>query len=585
MSGSEKSQAYRLLAVILFMSLLDVIGVASIMPFMAIVVNPQVIEANATLANLFQLSGYSNNADFLFVLGVFVFCLYLLSLVFKAFTTYKLTEFALMRECTISKSLVEIYLNQPYSWFLSRNSADLGKNILSEVGTLVHGGMLPILNLIAQTCVALSILILLVFIDPALAISVGVVLSFSYFCLFKLMSGWLRNLGQERIVANQQRYAIISEAFGAAKEVKFGGLEHSYANRFASPAKIYAAGLTSAQVIAQIPRFVLEAVAFGGMLIVVLYFMAQHDSFTSALPVISLYAFAGYRLIPSLQQIYVAFTQLRFSYPALDAIYKDLNNLEPFHSKKNPENLLRIEKSICLVNIFYSYPSAHRLALQDINMTIPVKSTVGLVGTTGSGKTTTIDLILGLLEAQKGSLLVDGVVISSENRRSWQRIIGYVPQQIYLSDDTIAANIAFGVETADVDQQAVERAAKIANLHDFILNDLSMGYQTPVGERGVRLSGGQRQRIGIARALYHRPQVLILDEATSALDNLTEHAVMEAVHTLGHKITIILIAHRLSTVRECDIIFLLESGQLKAQGTFDELINVDDRFRAMAQSH
>jgi ABC-type multidrug transport system fused ATPase/permease subunit len=206
---------------------------------------------------------------------------------------------------------------------------------------------------------------------------------------------------------------------------------------------------------------------------------------------------------------------------------------------------------------------------------------VGLVGATGSGKTTTVDLILGLLEAQEGTLEVDGQAITEHNRRPWQRAIGYVQQQIYLADDTVAANIAFGVQEKDIDPAAVERAAKIANLHDFVINDLPQQYRTTVGERGVRLSGGQRQRIGIARALYHKPQVLILDEATSALDNLTEQAVMEAVHNLGHEITTILIAHRQSTVKACDTIFLLEKGELKAQGTYADLCQSSQAFQKM----
>jgi len=207
---------------------------------------------------------------------------------------------------------------------------------------------------------------------------------------------------------------------------------------------------------------------------------------------------------------------------------------------------------------------------------------VGFVGATGSGKTTTVDVILGLLEPQEGELNIDGEPITAANRRQWQRAIGYVPQHIYLSDDSVAANIAFGVNAKDIDQQAVERAAKIANLHEFVVGDLPQGYATTVGERGVRLSGGQRQRIGIARALYYNPQVLILDEATSALDSLTEQAVMEAVNNLGHDITIILIAHRLSTVRQCDQIYLLERGEVKAQGTFEELTASNLVFRKMA---
>ena len=207
-----------------------------------------------------------------------------------------------------------------------------------------------------------------------------------------------------------------------------------------------------------------------------------------------------------------------------------------------------------------------------------------MVGTTGSGKTTTVDIILGLLEAQKGTLEVDGKIIDKQNCRSWQRSIGYVPQHIYLSDDTVAANIAFGVEPIDISLDAVEKASKIANLHEFVVNELDNKYQTTIGERGIRLSGGQRQRIGIARALYHNPQVLILDEATSALDNKTEKAVMDAVNNLSKDITIILIAHRLSTVKKCDKIILLENGEIKNQGKFEELIKVNENFRINANN-
>ena len=209
---------------------------------------------------------------------------------------------------------------------------------------------------------------------------------------------------------------------------------------------------------------------------------------------------------------------------------------------------------------------------------------MGLVGPTGSGKTTTVDIILGLLESQKGTLEVDGKIITQQNSRSWQRSIGYVPQQIFLADDTVAANIAFGLELKDINQEAVEEVAKIANLHNFVMEELPKQYQTTIGERGVRLSGGQRQRIGIARALYHRPKVLVLDEATSALDNQTEQAVMDAINNLAKHITIILIAHRLSTVKKCNQIFLLEKGEIKNQGTFEELINTNENFRKSANS-
>ena len=278
--------------------------------------------------------------------------------------------------------------------------------------------------------------------------------------------------------------------------------------------------------------------------------------------------------MPALQVIYGSLTKFVFVGPSLNQIYNDLRNLKISEYIENNEKI-SFNNRINLKNVYYNYPNTSRTTLKNISLEIPVNNTVGLVGVTGSGKTTTVDIILGLIEAQKGSLEVDGKVITKKNSRSWQRSIGYVPQHIYLSDDTISANIAFGVEPNHINQEAVEKASKIANLHDFVIEELSDKYQTTIGERGVRLSGGQRQRVGIARALYHNPKVLILDEATSSLDNETEKAVMDAVNNLNKDMTIVLIAHRLNTVKNCDIVFKLEKGQLVSQGTFDEIIKVD----------
>jgi len=581
---AERKRAGLLLGMIITMALLDMVGVASIMPFMAVLANPELVETNALLNAAYIQLGFTDPQQYLFALGMLVFVLLLVSLAFKALTTYAQLRFSLTREYSIGKRLVEGYLHQPYGWFLSRHSADMGKTILSEVSTIIHQGVMPIMTLIAQVAVATALLTLLILVDPQLALIVGLTLATAYTLVFKATRGFLVRIGQERVKANRERFTAVSEAFGAFKEVKVGGLEHAYIKRFAGPAQTYARHQATAQVISQMPRFALEAIAFGGMLLVVLYLMAQNGSFASAMPIIALYAFAGYRLMPALQQIYAAVTQLRFAGPALDALHSELISLQPAHPNSSQDAIV-FKHVITLNQIQYRYPKAPQPALKDLSLTIPVKSTVGLVGATGSGKTTTVDLILGLLEANKGTLEVDGQVITEYNRRAWQREIGYVPQQIYLADDTVAANIAFGLDANDIDQAAVERAAKIANLHEFVINELSQQYQTTVGERGVRLSGGQRQRIGIARALYHNPQVLILDEATSALDTLTEQAVMEAVHNLGNQITIILIAHRLSTVKACDTIFLLEKGKLKAHGTFDELTQANEQFKAMAESH
>jgi ABC-type multidrug transport system fused ATPase/permease subunit len=588
LTSPERKRAGVLMGMTMVMAFLDMLGVASILPFIAVLATPELVQTNIALSTAFTTSheiGIRTTEQFLFALGVLVFLLLVASMAFKALTTYAQIRFALMREYSIGKRLVEGYLHQPYSWFLNRHSAELGKTILSEVSTVISNGMLPLITLMAQSMVAVALLILLIIVDPLLALSVGLVLGLAYTGIFAVVSGWLKRLGQAGIKANQERFTAVSEAFGAAKEMKVGGLEQAYIERFAKPAEIFAKGQANASVIAQLPRFALEATAFGGMLLVILYLMVKSGSFAAALPIIALYAFAGYRLMPALQQIYGAFTQLRFAGPALDALYKDLISLQASNAQHGHSSPLVLTEAIQLNQVSYRYPNTPQYALKSVDLSISAHSKVGFVGATGSGKTTTVDVILGLLEPQKGALKIDGQPITAVNRRQWQRAIGYVPQHIYLADDSVAANIAFGVNPEDIDQQAVERAAKIANLHEFVSNDMSQGYATTVGERGVRLSGGQRQRIGIARALYHDPQILILDEATSALDNLTEQAVMEAVNNLGHNITIILIAHRLSTVRQCDQIYLLEQGEVKAQGTFEELTQANEQFRAMAASH
>ena len=566
----ERRRAGMLLSLIALMALTNMLGVASILPFMAVLANPELLHNEGLLNSAFQYSrvlGIQTSQQFLLALGVLVFILLIASLALKALTTYAQTRFALMREYSIGKRLLEGYLCQPYSWFLNRNSADLGKNILSEVHTLIFQAMLPFMTLVAQSAVTFALLVLLILVDPWLALSVGFVLAVAYGGIFSVVNRRLKSLGRARTEVNLERFSAIQETFSAVKEVKVGGLEQSYIQRFSIPAEIYAKSQATAQAISQMPRFALEAIAFGGMLLLMLSLMTRNGSFAAALPIISLYAFAGYRLMPALQQIYSASTQLRFAGSALNALHTELMSLnvsgepDPSHASRMP-----LDQAIVLSQIGYQYPKAINPTLKGIDLVIPAHSTVGFVGATGSGKTTIVDVILGLLVPQEGRLIVDGREISEQTRRDWQLGIGYVPQQIYLADESVAANIALGVPRNEIDQLAVERAARIANLHDFVTLDLPQGYNTAVGERGVRLSGGQRQRIGIARALYRNPQLLVMDEATSALDSLTEQAVMDAVNNLRNKITIILIAHRLSTVRQCDQIYLLDSGQLKAKG-------------------
>ena len=572
LTPQERKRAGLLLIMILIMAFLDMIGVASIFPFVSVLMNPSLIETNLILNSMFKSSsmfGVENNQDFLFALGVLVFLLLIFSLSFKVLTIYAQTRFIQMREYSIGKRLLEQYLHQPYSWFLSRHSADLGKNILSEVSQVIGFGIYPCIDLISKGILVIMLIILLAIVDLKLALKVSLSLAIAYGFIFYFVRNFLNRTGEERFKNNQLRFTAVSEAFGAVKEIKVGALESFYIKCFSDSAQKFAKAQTLASIVSSIPRYFLEVIAFGGVLMIMLNIIAQKGSFNNALPIISLYIFAGYRLMPALQQIYSCFTSLTFASSSLNKLYEDFKSHKAFNENQD-QNILFLNKTITLNNIHYNYPNTSRTALKNISINIPAKSRVGLVGVTGGGKTTIVDIILGLLEPQKGTLEVDGKVITKINLKAWQKSIGYVPQHIYLSDDTIAANIAFGVEAKKINQDMVEKAAKISNLHNFIIDDLPEQYLTNIGERGIRLSGGQRQRIGIARALYHNPKVLILDEATSALDNQTEEVVMDAINNLSKDITIILIAHRLNTVKNCDIIFKIEKGQLVGQGTFND---------------
>ncbi len=610
LTPQERRRGFLLLVMILIMALLDTMGVASIMPFISVLSNPDVIHTNPWLNMVYTRLDFIDPNDFLFLLGTVVFTALVASIMFKALTQWALLRFAHMREYSLSCRLFKGYLGRPYTWFLNRHSADLGKAVLSEVGLVIGNVLMPAMHILAQGTVAFFLIILLVLVDPILALVVALVLGGAYCLIYVILRKYLSRIGADRVLANKERFQVAQEALGGIKEVKIFGRESSFFSRLENPAFRFARHQANSMISAQLPRYILEIMAFGGILIIALYLFKAHGNFNRVMPILAVYTFAGYRLLPALQQIYEHVARLRFGLPAFDTLYKDILELQENEQSLHESEYQPIipKHNIKLVKINFTYPGAHLPALKNLNLTIPARSTVGLVGSTGSGKTTTVDIILGLLQPQSGQLLIDDFPIfgsSPDNRqltsdtpttsppdntelitnnslRSWQRALGYVPQHIYLADDTVAANIAFGIPEKEIDRKAVIRAAKTAELHKFVTSDLHNGYDTLVGERGVRLSGGQRQRIGIARAMYHDPAVLLFDEATSALDNLTEKAVMQAIHNLGKAKTIILIAHRLTTVEKCDCIYVLEHGELVGQGSYDELLNSSEEFKKMA---
>lgn len=449
----------------------------------------------------------------------------------------------------------------PYEYFLTRNSSDLTKDAITEVQQVVSGVYIPLLQGAGRVFLAFLIVILLIIIDPLLAIVVGSSVAGSYALIYKLFKSKITRMAKLRTSANQRRVRLVSEAGGGIKDIKLMNKELTYLKDFNIPSKEYAISQANSTVIGVLPKYFLEIIAFGGVLSITIYLIATRLHYSEAIALTSLYAFAGYKLMPALQEIFSSVTKIRFALPALEGVYQNTEN-NVFWPIQRQDKPISFEKEIILNNVSFSYAGAKSNVLKNVSLVIKANTSVGIIGPTGSGKTTLIDILLGLLRPKTGEILIDGQKLTEKNLSAWQANIGYVPQSIYLTDDTIAANIAFGISPKERDIRSIRRAAQQAQIADFVEKELSNGYKTVVGERGVRLSGGQRQRIGIARALYHDPNFLVFDEATSALDEKTEEEVMKAIECLLGRKTIIMIAHRESTLRCCDKIIKIEKGLL-----------------------
>lgn len=586
----ERRNLYIVFVAVLVMAALQVLSVASIMPFLSVAADPSVVHENTYLEWAYTTFGFTDTSSFLIALGIGALLALVVSNVFIILTRWLMERYAWGRNHTLSRRLLRSYLYRPYEYFLTRNSAELGKNILEEVKEVTDQMLKPALRGVAKGVVALSMIGFLVYFDPVVALMVSVVLGASYGTIYVLVRDQLDRRGEARVESNTKRYQFVGEAFGGIKEVKIRGKEEAFLEQYDGPSKRYAWNQALYRVIKKAPRYIIEAVAFGGIILIAIYLIAVQDNIRQVIPVLGLYAFAGYRLMPALQEAFHGLASARFNIAALNKLHTDLR--DPFLSDDSPrsntrmetEPPLTLEKELDLVELTFTYPDAKAPAIKDLSLTIPARSMVGFVGKTGSGKTTAVDLILGLLRPQEGAILVDGTPLQDDNLRRWQRNIGYVPQHIYLSDDTVARNIAFGESKETIDLDSVKEAARRAHIHDFVEEELPHQWETVVGERGVKLSGGQRQRIGIARALYHGPSMLVFDEATSALDQSTEASVMEAIYDLEERHTILVIAHRLSTVQRADNIFMLEQGEKVGEGTYQKLLEDHPKFRSMALS-
>jgi ATP-binding cassette, subfamily B, bacterial PglK len=562
LSPRERKTGLVVLVMMLVLALLETAGVASVMPFLAVLGSPELVETQPALVWAYERGAFESVDQFLFVLGVGAFVMVLFSAGFRIATTYAINRWTQMRRYSIGERLLATYLRQPYEFFLNRNSADLSKSILSEVDELERSVYKPLMNLVAYSLVAIVLVAFLLWLDPVLAVLVAIVVGGAYGLIYVGIRGILGRLGVDRVNVNRERFTAASEALGGIKDLKVLGREEAYLSRFRGPASRFARYQAISMTLSAAPKYLIEAVGFGGVLLLALILLGTDGNLGTVLPVLGVYTFAGYRLLPSAQHIFAGLSKLRFGLPAVHETWQDLKLRSGTNVGQMSNSRLLLREAIRFEGVSFRYPDSETEALRGIDLEIKAGTAVGFVGKTGAGKSTAVDLLLGLLTPTDGRITIDHQPLSPTCLRAWQNNAGYVPQTTYLADASLAENIAFGVPRNAIDLKAVIRAAKLAEIHNFIVGRCPLGYETQVGERGVRLSGGQRQRLGIARALYHDPDVLVLDEATSALDADTESVIMRAVAALPDTHTVVMISHRKESLRFCDEVVVFEKGKV-----------------------
>lgn len=589
LSADQRKRFLRLQVLVVLMSFAEVAGVLSIGPFMALVADMEQLQRSGTLTQVYQFSGASSPEIFLVWMGLAVLLALTMAAMISMLTIWRLSMFGSRLGEEIASRLYHYYMHRPWLFHAGTNSSKLTKQISTETRRITSSVIKPLMQMNAKLVMSAFMATALFIYNPLVAL-IGISLFVvAYLILFRVVRQRLIING--RRISEQQsiRFKLMAEGFGGIKDALLLGRQGSFTNSFRKNSFRLARAEGINQALSQVPRYAMELVAYGAVIVLVLYLLALYEGDTaSILSVLAVYSLAGFKLLPAFQQIYTSVAQMRGNLAAFEVMQDDLRDSAEreqvnacYKASESTSTVWAPQRDIAFRGVHFGYPGKPEAALRGLNLTIPVNSVVGLVGPSGSGKSTTVDLLLGLLAPDRGEVLIDGQPLKAENRRAWQNCLGFVPQHIFLADSSVRSNIAFGLPEAQVDDERIRRAASMAHL-DELLVELPKGLDTHIGERGVQLSGGQRQRIGIARALYYDANVLVLDEATSALDGITERVIMDAIHDFSGKKTIIMIAHRIQTVKQCDAIHLMDKGVVSDSGTYQELFQRNAMFERMA---
>ncbi len=581
----DKFKLVVLFLMMLVGAVLEAVSIGVVAGFVAVVANPEALLEKDYLESLFIFFSIENSRDVLVYGAVFLIIIFVFKNLYIAFYKYTKARFVYNRYKSISERLFSAYMSAPYSFHLKRNSAEIIRNISSEAKTVASEVMMPALHVATEVLVSLGILTLLFISEPVVTVVTIFLLGGISVIFLKLTRVKMQWYGKKAQEERKDMVKIVQEGVGGFKEVVVLGREGWFVKSFKRSIKNLAKAHIFKETLAKIVRPIIETIAIVGMLTITLILFFQGYDIVALASVLALFALSIRRLVPAVETVVSKYSTLRYNIYAVNPVYEDLLKLENKQKKErnDTEGKIGLKKQIKIDNVCYSYPEAKESVIKNISLVINKGEAVGFVGKTGSGKTTLIDIILGLFPPSKGDVLIDGVSVN-KNTAAWQRNIGYVPQFIYLSDDTIRNNIAFGLQKENISEEKVKKAVEVAQLKDFV-DELEDGLDTVIGESGVRLSGGQRQRVGIARALYNNPEVLIMDEATSSLDNVTEKFVIDAIERLKEDRTIIIIAHRLTTVKNCDKLYILEKGEVVDSGSYSELSKRNEQFKEVLKNN